>query len=92
MLRINMSGSFNRREVVQGGELASGLVAGSVDMLLIRALSLLFPCYLNFSVLLFFIGLLVYPLNIMTLFIHTPNKLSIFAALPFSFPAGRTIG
>lgn len=48
------------------------LFAGSVDKLFIRTLSFLLPCYLHFSILLFFIGLLVYLLNVNgTLFIHT---------------------
>ena len=48
------------------------LFAGSVDKLFIKTLSFLLPCYLHFSILLFFIGLLVYLLNVNgTLFIHT---------------------
>jgi len=48
------------------------LFAGSADKLFIKTLSLLLPCYLHFSVLLFFIGLLVFLINVnYTIFIHT---------------------
>ena len=47
------------------------LFASNVDKVFIRTLSFLLPCYLHFSVLLFFVGLLVYLLNINdTLFTH----------------------
>lgn len=48
------------------------LFSGSVDKMFIKTLSILLPCYLHFSIFLFFMGLIIYLFNVNDiLFIHT---------------------
>lgn len=48
------------------------LFSGSVDKLFIKTMGILLPCYLHFSIFLFFMGLIIYLFNVNdTLFIHT---------------------
>ena len=61
------------------------LYFGSVDKLFIKTLSFLLPCYLHFALLLFFIGLLLFLLNINnTIFVHT-LWFFMFSVLIYSF-------